>query len=57
MIASGINHHMAEVPFEDIELMRALYEEGLRICDIARKFEIKADTVRQWVQMRTRTTC
>lgn len=48
---------MAEVPFEDIELMRALYEEGLRICDIARKFEIKADTVRQWVQMRTRTTC
>jgi hypothetical protein len=53
----GIKHPLATVPFEDIEMMRTLYEEGLRICDIARKFEVKPDTCRQWIQMRTRTTC
>jgi len=53
----GIAHHMATVPFSDIEMMRHLHHEGVRVCDIARKFEQKPDQVRQWIDMRTRCTC
>jgi len=50
----GIKHHMARVPFRQIEVMRTLHAEGMRICDIARLYNQKPDQVRQWVDMRTR---
>ncbi|ECK2138242.1 hypothetical protein FQW43_00030 [Salmonella enterica subsp. enterica serovar Enteritidis] len=36
----GDNAHNVKYPDDDILLMRALYDDGFRICDIASKFEI-----------------
>lgn len=50
----GIDHHMATVPFEDIQMMRTLHKEGLKPREIADKFEQNIITVRQWLNYRYR---
>ncbi|HAT1685406.1 TPA: hypothetical protein I8Y21_006268 [Klebsiella oxytoca] len=46
LIRYGDNAYNVKYPDEDVLLMRALYDEGLRICDIALKFEIDQHVVR-----------
>lgn len=50
----GTDHPKAVISTEDVKLMRALYDEGVRIVDIARKFEASYFTVRGIVQRVTR---
>lgn len=42
----GDDAYNVKYPDSDVLLMRALYDEGLRICDIAEKFEICQNQVR-----------
>jgi uncharacterized protein YjcR len=50
----GLDHPMATVPFEDIKLMRQLHAEGIPRRVIAEKFEVKPDTLTQWLNYRYR---
>jgi orotate phosphoribosyltransferase-like protein len=51
----GIKHGKAIVEFEDIKLMRELYEShGLQPHEIANKFEVSINTLWDWLLYRTR---
>lgn len=51
----GESHHRARAPDNDVELARALRDEGLSYRAIAEKFETSPWTVRDWCTYRTRT--
>jgi DNA-binding transcriptional regulator YiaG len=51
----GLRHGKATVPFEDIKLIRELYEHhGVRPKELAHKFDVSINTIWDWVQYKTR---
>lgn len=50
----GERHHRTTVPDADVELCRALHDEGLPVSEIARKMELKPETVRHYVNYNIR---
>ena len=52
---NGERHHKARLSDEDVELMRELHEaHGLKVSEVARKFEISYWTARDICKYRTR---
>lgn len=51
----GDDHHNAKLSDEDVELIRRLFEEGLRPPEIAEKFETSVNTIYGIVKYRSRT--
>ncbi len=47
---SGENHPRARLTWDDVELMRALHDEGVPVLAIANKFEVPRRTVRNVVE-------
>lgn len=50
----GERHHRATISDADVELCRALHDEGLPVIEIARKMELNPETVRQYVNYNIR---
>lgn len=49
-------HPVCKYPDSDVELCRALYDDGMAIPPIAEKMEVPYPTVRSWVQFESRKT-
>lgn len=52
----GESHHRAKIRDDDVELMRELHEGGLKVSEIARKFECARSTVSDIVHYRHRVS-
>lgn len=52
----GESHHRAKVSDHDVELMRELHEEGMKVSEIARKFDCARSTVSDIVHYRHRVS-
>ena len=51
---SGERHHRCRIPDHDVELCRAMHDEGLTVKEIAEKMEINPGTVSQYVNYSVR---
>lgn len=51
---SGTNHHLTTHTNDDVELCRALNDNGLTYRTIAKKMEIPLGTVQEWCSYRSR---
>lgn len=51
MIKSGENHYAVKYSDHEIELCRALYDEGLSVAEIARKMEMNNGYVNRIIHM------
>lgn len=54
-IKRGENHHFCTHSSEDVELVRALVEEGLSVAEAARKLEVPYATAFSWVGFESRS--
>mgnify|MGYP003149054242 CR=1 FL=1 len=50
----GETHHRAKLSDHEVELIRCLSEGGMRVVEIARKFECSPDNIRKIVYYRSR---
>lgn len=51
----GLAHGKAKVPFDEIKMMRELYEQHeVKPHEIAQKFEVSLNTLWDWLLYRTR---
>jgi len=50
----GEDHWQAKHPFQYVEYIRDLRDDGLKVREIAEKEGLPYDTVRDWVYFRTR---
>ncbi len=50
----GESHHNAKLTDHDVELIRVLREEGMKIVEIAKKFESSESNIRSIVNYRNR---
>jgi len=55
-VPTGERHPFCKYPDNDVELCRALYDDGMAIPLIAEKMEVPYPTVRSWVQFESRKT-
>lgn len=53
---AGEKHPMCKYPDSDVELCRALHDDGMAIPLIAEKMEVPYQTVRSWVHFESRKT-
>lgn len=53
---TGEKHPMCKYPDSDVELCRALHDDGMAIPLIAEKMEVPYQTVRSWVHFESRKT-
>lgn len=53
----GKDHHFAKVSFDDIDLIFALKEEGIKQCVIAEKFEVSSALISMILNYHVRTEC
>ncbi|CAI1534429.1 Uncharacterised protein [Serratia marcescens] len=53
---AGEKHPMCKYPDSDVELCRALHDDGMAIPLIAEKMEVPYRTVRSWIQFESRKT-
>ncbi len=51
----GQDHHNAKLTDEDVEMIRLLYDEGVKAPEIARKFETSVNTIYGIIKFRSRT--
>jgi DNA invertase Pin-like site-specific DNA recombinase len=52
----GESHHRAKVSDHDVELMRELHDDGMKVSEIARKFDCARSTVSDIVHYRHRVS-
>lgn len=53
---TGKNHPNHKYSADDVELVRALHDEGISIAEASRKMEVPYHAARDWVQHATRRT-
>jgi len=51
----GLRHGRATMPYEDIKMIRELYENhGVKPHELAEKFEVSINTIWCWILYKTR---